>query len=482
LVIIGLVKNKNYHPVSEEIMEQIRFKSKCKISNVGVTEDTLTGRGGLALFVRYVSQVNIYTLLLDAFGHIRRSQKGQPIWNTFKQIFCFFYDGTSRHLVYFDQLKKDKGYASVIENTSEEMIGSHQVKRFFKAFSWLCGGIFRRILKRLFIWRLKIERPEKIELTIDLMIMDNDEAAKRHGVEPTYKKVKGFGSLQILWNRKVVDAIFRGGSKHSNSGQTVVNMVTDLVNLIRREYRADVPIVVRMDSGFFDEDNLAALDRQNIGVICTGKIYDHVKGYVGALPENGWAIYDNGHQEWEYVEFGYRYDSWKKYYRAIYTRPAYEGEQRVFDFARPDNIIITNLGMNPGVVRGCSAEVRKELIWVESIIHSHHQRGADELPHRGLKDFGFEELPFKRFSPNTAFFYCMLISFFLFETFKEDVLEEVLPVASYATTVRRKVVDFAAKIITTSRGIILKVTQAVMDHLRFDKLWERCQNPIPILD
>jgi hypothetical protein len=24
------------------------------------------------------------------------------------------------------------------------------------------------------------------------------------------------------------------------------------------------------------------------------------------------------------------------------------------------------------------------------IIESHHQRGADELPHRGFKDFGFE--------------------------------------------------------------------------------------------
>jgi hypothetical protein len=368
----------------------------------------------------------------------------------------------------------------VIENTPEEMVCSHQVKRFFKAFSWICGGAFRKILKRLFIWRLKIERPDKIELTIDLMILDNDEAGKRHGVEPTYKKVKGFGSLQILWNRRVVDAIFRGGSKHSNAGRTVVNMVTELVHLIRREYRADVPIAVRMDSGFFDEDNIAALDRLNVGVICTGKIYDHVKEYVGALPEKGWKIYDNGHQEWEYVEFGYRYDSWKKYYRAIYTRPAYEGEQRVFDFVRPDNIIITNLGVNPGVVKGCSSEIRKELTRVESIIHSHHQRGADELPHRGLKEFGFEELPFKRFSPNTAFFYCMLISFFLFETFKEDVLEEVLPVASYATTVRRKVVDFAAKIITTSRGIILKVTEAVMDNLCFDKLWEKCQNPIPI--
>jgi hypothetical protein len=475
-----LPKRRNHHPVSEEIMKQLKFKSKCKISKVDVTEDTLTGRGGVALFVRYLEQVNIYALLVEAFGRIRKSEKGQPIWNIFKQIFCFFYDGTSRHLVYFDQFKRDEGYAAVIENTSEEMICSHQVKRFFKSFSWLCGGLFRRILKQLFIWRLEIESPDKIELTVDLMILDNDEAVKRHGVEPTYKNVKGFGSLQILWNRRVVDAVFRGGSKHSNAGHTALKMVTERVDLIRRKYRQDVPIIVRMDGGFFDEDNIAALNRLNVGVVCTGKVYDHVKEYVGSLPREGWKTYDNGHQEWEYIEFGYRYDSWKKYYRAIYTRPVYEGEQRLLDFARPDNIIVTNLGVNPEVVRGWDAQKRKELIGVESIIHSHHQRGADELPHRGLKDFGFEELPFKRFTPNTAFYYCMLISFFLFETFKEDVLKEILPVASYATTVRRKVVDFAAKIITTSRGITLKVTQAVMDSLHFDKLWERCQNPVPI--
>jgi hypothetical protein len=462
-------------------MKQIRFKSKCKIDKVGVTEDTLTGRGGMALFVRYLSKVNIYGLLLECFGNLRRSQKGQPIWNIFKQVFCFFYDGTSRHLVYFDQLQRDEGYAAVIENSSEEMICSHQVKRFFKAFSWVCGGVFRKILKRLFIWRLRIERPDKIEFTLDLMVLDNSEAEGRHGVEPTYKKgVKGFGSLQILWNRRVVDAIFRGGSKHSNHGHTVGNMVTDLVHLIRREYRVDVPIVVRTDSAFFDEDNLAAFDRLHVGVICTGKVYEHVKQYVGAIPRGQWKSYDNGHQEWEYVEFGYRYDSWKKYCRAIYTRPAYEGEQRLMDFARPDNIIITNLGVNPEVVKGCSPEIRKELTCVESIIHSHHQRGADELPHRGLKDFGFEELPFKRFSPNMAFFYCMLISFFLFETFKEDVLKEVLAIESYASTVRRKALDFAAKIVSTGRGIILRVTQAVWEQLRFEKLWERCQNPIPI--
>ena len=130
-------KQKNYHPVSEEIMKQIKFKSKCKISKVDVTEDTLTGRGGLALFVRYLSQVNIYTLLFNCFGHLRRSEKGQPIWNIFEQIFCFFYDGTSRHLVYFDQLKRDEGYGAVIGNTSEEMICSHEVKLIFMAL-WGC--------------------------------------------------------------------------------------------------------------------------------------------------------------------------------------------------------------------------------------------------------------------------------------------------------------------------------------------------------
>ena len=139
-----LTKTKNYHPVSEEIMKQITFKSKCKINKVDVTEDTLTGRGGMALFVRYLSQVNIYALLLDSFGNLRRSQKGQPVWNIFKQMFCFFYDGTSRHLVYFDQLKRDKGYAAVIENTSEEMVCSHQVKRFSRHFPGFVGVPFGR--------------------------------------------------------------------------------------------------------------------------------------------------------------------------------------------------------------------------------------------------------------------------------------------------------------------------------------------------
>jgi hypothetical protein len=427
------------------------------------------------------------------FGDIRRNNKGLPVWNIFKQIFCWFYDGTSRHLNYFDQLKGDEGYASIIENDHDEMASSHQMKRFFKSFSWVCGGVFRKMLRKMFIWRLRIEKPDVIDLTIDTMVMDNDEAHKREGAQPTYKNKKGFQPLQIIWRNKIVDAIFRGGKKHSNYGNAVVNIVTGLVKAIRKEYSETVTIILRMDSGFFDEKNLLAFDKLGIGFICTGKMYKGVKEHVGAQTEREWKKYNNGHKEWEYMEFAYRCESWNKFYRAIYTRVSSDEKQRLLDFARPDNVIVTNIGVNPTVLTNCSAREQRRLIKAETIpkgtiaIESHHMRGADELPHRGLKDFGFEELPFKRFALNSAVYYCMLISFFLFETYKEDVLKEVMPIGSYATTVRRKVLDFAAKVIKTKREIILKVTRVVMENLQFDVLWQRAatvqrsQNPIPII-
>src|SRR5438876_70824 len=105
---------------------------------------------------------------------------------------------------------------------------------------------------------------------------------------------------------------------------------------------------------------------------------------------------------------------------------------------------------------------------------------ASAEAHRGLKEFGSEQLPFKRFATNQAYYYLMLISFFLFESFKEDNLKDILPIHSYATTLRRKLIDLAAKVVRTGHEVILKVTQAAMDGLKLQILWTRCQNAVPI--
>ena len=71
----------------------------------------------------------------------------------------------------------------------------------------------------------------------------------------------------------------------------------------------------------------------------------------------------------------------------------------------------------------------------------------------------------------------MVLAFFLFESFKEDVCSEIVPLAAYATTVRRKLIDCAAKIVKTSGKIILKVTSATWKNLKFDVLWKRSGAP-----
>jgi len=459
----------------------MRNKSQTnRINDVDVTDDILTGRGGLALFVRYLTNVNLLPLLNESFGQLRKSAKGLSVTKLFLQLFCFLFDGTSRHLSHFDLLADDKGYAATIETDMKEMASSHTIKRFFALFAWCHSGLFRKILNQLFVWRLKLSLPRIIELAIDTMVMDNDEAQKRHGVEPTYKKKKGFQPLQMIWNSMIVDAVFRGGKKHSNYGNTVVNMIQRMVPLIRSACGDKVFIVIRMDSGFLDEKILAVLDELAVGFIVSGKMFNSVKGYVASQSAEKWGQYHHERQSWHYLEFDWGCDTWDYTYRTFYTRPVYEEGQGLLEFARPDNIIITNLDEESPALAHCTTTERQHWLKPETIIASHHSRGADELPHRGLKDFGFEQLPFKRFAANSAFYYCMLIAFLLFESFKQDVLKEVIPVASYATTVRRKLIDIAAKIVTTGNKIILKVSRTVMETLQLTTLWHHCNNPAPI--
>lgn len=458
------------------------YNTKNKIDKVETTKDTLTGRGGISLFVRYLQTIQICNILEERFGHLRKSRKGIEPGNLFKQILCFLFDGSSRHLTYFDKIKNDDGYAAAIENKNEEMVSSHAVKRFFGNFWPFCATSFRSVLKEMFVWRLHIDKPKIIELTIDSMVMNNDEAKKRHGVQPTYKKVKGFHPLQLIWNGKIVDAIFRGGKKSGNYGHCVGNMIKDIVRLIRKRYSNEVTIILRLDAGFFDEVNYKIFDELNIVFIATGKTYEWTKKAVEeAAEEKGWGKYSNGRQKWEYTEFDYKCGTWNNKWIALYTRPVYEENgQKILEFARPDNIIITNLKSNTDVLKYCTQNEKELMQSPEWIIANHHQRGGDELPHRGLKDFGFEQLPFKSYTSNTAFYYCMVIGFFLFETYKEDVLSEVLPVTMYASTARRLILDFAAKIVKTAHQIILKVPITIMEILRIDILWDKCNNCIPI--
>jgi len=437
------------------------------------------------LFARYLSHIGLQVHIEARLGFLRKSVKGLSVWSLFVQVLCWLFDGTSPHLSSFDDLARDEGYAGLLDHQVKRLASSHTIKRFFKALVFVkCVHRFRALLGELFAWRLRLGRPESVELGIDTMVLDNDEAQQREGVGPTYKKVKGYQPLHLTWQGKIVDVLFRGGTVSGNHGNGVVNMIRRNVDIIRKALGPSVAIVIRVDAGFFDEAIVEACNALGVGLILSGKMYETVKAIPRAAQAADWGRYDNGHQCWQYVEFGWKCERWARFYRTFYTHAVYEGEQGLLEFARPDNVIVTNLGVLPEVLATCPPEMRAHWETAETIIRSHHGRGAEELPHRGIKDFGFEALPFKRFSPNAGLYYSMVIGFFLFETFKEDVLSPVLgerlPASSYAATVRRKAVDFAAKLVRTGGRVLMKVTRATMDYLRLDTLWAHCQTVAPL--
>lgn len=208
-----------------------------------------------------------------------------------------------------------------------------------------------------------------------------------------------------------------------------------------------------------------------------GRLSPEVKEYAGQADPSLWSSLKKERQEWQYLEFGHRCANWKKLRRFLYTRPVYEDEQRLLEFARPDTVLVTNLGCGEQIDTLLTAAGLEEWLQSEQIIEAYHQRGADELVFRALKEFWGEALPFKRFSANSAFYHTMLLAFFLFESFKEDVAAPVVPVTAYATRVRRTLVDFPGKIVRTGGRVILRVSHATLRQLRLDELWTRSADP-----
>lgn len=105
----------------------------------------------------------------------------------------------------------------------------------------------------------------------------------------------------------------------------------------------------------------------------------------------------------------------------IYVRSCRKESQRKLAFARKDTVIYTNLGLGGPIDRRLKEAGKSSLIQTEGVIEAHHGRGRDELVHRALKDFGTERMPFEDFFQNMAFYSMMLLSFNLYEAFKEDV-------------------------------------------------------------
>ncbi len=452
-----------------------------KITKIGYTNDKISARGGLPLFLRYVQQIGFYQLVTRFLFFLNPfNGKGLKMIPFFTQMLAFCMNGTNMAISSFDQSKKDESYAALLECHNDQLASSHQIKRYFKRLSIVNSLIFNKILHELFIWRLLIEKPAIIELGIDTMVLDNDTANKKEGNTYTYKHVNGFQPLHISWGRFLIDVLFREGSAHSNHGTDYPDRIGAICKLIRKRYRKDVPIIICADSGFADQKAYHVFEQElNIHYITTSKHYTALKEFTNDHEYNDKQAIKNGKTIWLFDEIGNKLGSWNKFRRCIITRLHCDGKgQYVMGVDSLESVIYTNIGNSPIADQRLMAAGGSEYFKAQTIVEKIHKRGADELIHRSIKELATkEQLPFKSFGMNRAYYFLMVFTHFIFEAYKQDVTADVLPITSYPNTFRRKLIDFAVKIVSHSRNIIMNVNKTVFDSINITELWKLCQSP-----
>ena len=183
-----------------------------------------------------------------------------------------------------------------------------------------------------------------------------------------------------------------------------------------------------------------------------------------------------------YTEFMSRQKKWKKGRRTIFSTLWEEDGQYLLQGICRDSVIITNMGMGEKIDEQLTKVGRGDLLDAGKLLGLCHDRGTDELTNRALKTFGHEQLPFKRFTANSAWYYLMVLGNNLFEAFKEDVTEAIIPVSVYADTFRRQFIDTAGKLVRHAGKLVMKVNKVDYIRLKFDQLYEKCRVGLPRLE
>lgn len=67
-------------------MQKNNHKNQQQINKIEITNDKISGRGGLAFFLRYVEQIGFYELSEKILGHLQISSKGLSLYQFIKQM------------------------------------------------------------------------------------------------------------------------------------------------------------------------------------------------------------------------------------------------------------------------------------------------------------------------------------------------------------------------------------------------------------
>ena len=162
-----------------------------------------------------------------------------------------------------------------------------------------------------------------------------------------------------------IDTYFQSGHCSTNHDGVAIEILEEIVPMIRENLGEDIQVIVRMDGGYYDQKIFAACDALKINFICAGKRYSDHKIHANTKLENFDGVYRKKACTWHYLTFQERRKSWPKEmaYRALFLRPTEEngeallGLESFFTFL-PNSLASVLLGFTKGFfgsLAGCDS-------------------------------------------------------------------------------------------------------------------------------
>ena len=405
------------------------------INKIEFSAKNLTSNAGLFLLLEHANKNGVFDLI-DHDLVFENASTNKIKMNHIKTMLCGNFIG-------IDKLERLKLLQSdpLINEFAISIKEPETVSRFLGNFSYKTTHMLREINFKVFKKLLRKKKLKSITIDIDSSVVnvEGHQEGTAKGYNP--KKIgNNCYNIQFAFCDELkafITGFVRSGNTYTANG--AAEMIKEIVAHIKTD---DLEILFRMDSGYFDDNIIEAIESTDCYYLIKGKEYATLASQV-TDPSVSFSRGDEGRETAELVM---KLDTWDKDRRFVVSRilkPEKDRSQLSFldgsDFEY--FYFVTNTEMAS-----------------EKVVIAYEKRGnAENYIKEAKYDMAVGHLLLQSFWANEAIFQLMMLAYNLFLLFKMDFANGT-EYRQQIKTFRLKYIFLAGKIIRMARSVVLKLS------------------------
>jgi hypothetical protein len=406
------------------------------VNRIDFKAKNLTSNAGIFLLLENAKSNDIFELIERELVFDTESANKIKM-NHIKTMLC-------GHFIGMDKLERLKLLQNdpLIKEFDISVKEPETVSRFLGKFTFQTTQMFRNINFKVFKKLLSKSKLRSITIDIDSSVINveghQEGAAKGYNPKKLGNRCYNIQFAFCDELKAYITGFMRSGNTYTANG--AAEMIKEIVANIKTD---DLEIMFRMDSGYFDEEIIEAIESTGCKYLIKGKVYPTLASQV----TDASVLFVKGKEGRETTEIITKLNTWDKDRRFVVSR-----------VLKPEND-----RMQISLIEGDDYQyfffVTNTELPSEKVVISYEKRGnAENYIKEAKYDMAVGHLVLKSFWANEAVFQMMMLSYNLFLLFKFDCLS-ISEYRQQIKTFRLKYVFLAGKITKTARYVIMKLSE-----------------------